>query len=157
MPAPRHPRAARADHPTPGPTAPGLEVPAPTAGPPRPPACPPGPQPERLGEGLLALLSSDSISEQDWEDVETLLLQADLGVAPTDRAGRAPAHPGPRRGHRRPGPRARHARRGAAGPRRPHDGPHPRHAATRAARRSSSWSASTAPARRPRPASSPAC
>jgi fused signal recognition particle receptor len=66
-----------------GPTAPGLEVPAPTAG-----------RLVRLrarlarsqgvlGKGLLALLSSDSISEQDWEDVETLLLQADLGVAPT--------------------------------------------------------------------------
>ncbi len=36
-----------------------------------------------VGRGLLALLSRDTLSEQDWEDVETLLLQADLGVAPT--------------------------------------------------------------------------
>ena len=66
------------------PTAPGLEVPAPTAG-----------RLVRLrarlarsqsvvGRGLLVLLSRDSMSEQDWEDVETLLLQADLGVAPTE-------------------------------------------------------------------------
>ena len=68
----------------PAPTAPGLEVPAPTAG-----------RLVRLrarlarsqtavGRGLLVLLSRDSMSEQDWEDVETLLLQADLGVAPTE-------------------------------------------------------------------------
>ncbi len=36
-----------------------------------------------MGRGLLALLSRDHLTEQDWEDVETLLLQADLGVAPT--------------------------------------------------------------------------
>ncbi|MGB8020906.1 MAG: signal recognition particle-docking protein FtsY, partial [Candidatus Nanopelagicales bacterium] len=36
-----------------------------------------------LGRGLLALLSRDSLSEQDWDEVETILLQADLGVAPT--------------------------------------------------------------------------
>jgi fused signal recognition particle receptor len=67
-----------------GPTAPGLEVPAPTAG-----------RLVRLrarlarsqgavGRGLLALLSRDHLTDQDWEDVETLLLQADLGVAPTE-------------------------------------------------------------------------
>ncbi len=70
--------------PTPaGPTVPGLEIPAPTAG-----------RLVRLrarlarsqsvvGRGLLALLSRDALTESDWEDVETVLLQADLGVAPT--------------------------------------------------------------------------
>lgn len=62
----------------------GLEVPTPTAG-----------RLVRLrarlarsqgavGRGLLALLSRDNLSESDWEQVETLLLQADLGVGPTD-------------------------------------------------------------------------
>jgi fused signal recognition particle receptor len=69
--------------PAPTPTVPGLEVPAPTAG-----------RLVRLrarlarsqgavGRGLLALLARDHLTEADWEDVETLLLQADLGVAPT--------------------------------------------------------------------------
>ena len=68
----------------PAPTAPTFEVPAPSAG-----------RLVRLrarlarsqtavGRGLLALLSRDQLSEQDWEDVETLLLQADLGVGPTE-------------------------------------------------------------------------
>ncbi len=66
-----------------GPTAPGLEVPAPTAGRLVRLRARLARSQSVLGKGLLALLSSDSISEQDWEDVETLLLQADLGVAPT--------------------------------------------------------------------------
>ncbi len=71
------------DAPTPTLERPGLEVPAPTAG-----------RLVRLrarlarsqgavGRGLLALLSRDHLTEADWEEVETLLLQADLGVAPT--------------------------------------------------------------------------
>ena len=36
-----------------------------------------------LGRGLLALLSSDSIDEQTWDEVEETLLGADLGVGPT--------------------------------------------------------------------------
>jgi fused signal recognition particle receptor len=68
----------------PSPTVPGIEVPAPTAG-----------RLVRLrarlarsqgavGRGLLALLSRDHLTDADWEDVETLLLQADLGVTPTE-------------------------------------------------------------------------
>ncbi len=36
-----------------------------------------------LGQGLLALLSRDRIDEDTWDDVEATLLQADLGVGPT--------------------------------------------------------------------------
>ena len=36
-----------------------------------------------IGRGLLALLSRDSLGEDDWEEVEDTLLSADLGVAPT--------------------------------------------------------------------------
>ncbi len=67
----------------PAPTVPGLEVPAPTAGRLVRLRARLARSQSVLGKGLLALLSSDSISEQDWEDVETLLLQADLGIAPT--------------------------------------------------------------------------
>ena len=34
-----------------------------------------------LGRGLLTLLSSDTLDEETWEDVETTLLSADVGVA----------------------------------------------------------------------------
>jgi len=36
-----------------------------------------------LGHGLLNLLSRDSLDESTWEEIEDLLLTADLGVAPT--------------------------------------------------------------------------
>lgn len=36
-----------------------------------------------VGRGLLALLSKDVIDEATWEEVEEILLTADLGVAPT--------------------------------------------------------------------------
>ncbi|MGH3096747.1 MAG: signal recognition particle-docking protein FtsY [Streptosporangiales bacterium] len=36
-----------------------------------------------LGRGLLALLSRDTLDEDTWEEVEDLLLQADVGVQPT--------------------------------------------------------------------------
>jgi len=36
-----------------------------------------------LGRGLLALLSRDRLDEETWEDIEDLLLTADVGVAPT--------------------------------------------------------------------------
>ncbi len=36
-----------------------------------------------LGRGLLALLSRDQLDEDGWEEVEDILLTADLGVAPT--------------------------------------------------------------------------
>ncbi|MBL7497023.1 signal recognition particle-docking protein FtsY [Frankia sp. CNm7] len=36
-----------------------------------------------LGRGLLSLLSGDDLSEEDWEDVESTLLLADVGVAGT--------------------------------------------------------------------------
>jgi len=67
-----------------GPTAPGLEVPAPTAGRLVRLRARLARSQNAMGRGLLALLSNDSLSDQDWEDVETLLLQADLGVAPTE-------------------------------------------------------------------------
>jgi len=36
-----------------------------------------------LGRGLLALLSRDRLDEDTWEDIEDLLITADVGVAPT--------------------------------------------------------------------------
>jgi fused signal recognition particle receptor len=36
-----------------------------------------------LGQGLLSLLSRDSIDEETWEEIEDMLLSADLGVAST--------------------------------------------------------------------------
>ncbi|MFS3128747.1 signal recognition particle-docking protein FtsY [Nocardioides sp. Bht2] len=36
-----------------------------------------------LGKGLLALLSRDKLDEDTWEDLEDVLLTADIGVAPT--------------------------------------------------------------------------
>jgi fused signal recognition particle receptor len=36
-----------------------------------------------LGRGLLALLSRDIIDEDTWEEIEDLLITADVGVAPT--------------------------------------------------------------------------
>ena len=66
------------------PTLPGLEVPAPTAGRLVRLRARLARSQNAVGRGLLALLSRDQLSEQDWEDVETLLLQADLGVGPTE-------------------------------------------------------------------------
>ena len=36
-----------------------------------------------VGRGLLAVLSRDRLTEDDWESIEDTLLRADLGVAPT--------------------------------------------------------------------------
>ncbi len=36
-----------------------------------------------LGKGLLALLSRDKLDDETWEDIETTLITADVGVAPT--------------------------------------------------------------------------
>ncbi|CAM3610678.1 signal recognition particle-docking protein FtsY [Nocardioides zeicaulis] len=36
-----------------------------------------------LGQGLLSLLSRDRLDEDTWEEIEDLLLTADIGVAPT--------------------------------------------------------------------------
>src|SRR3546814_787766 len=36
-----------------------------------------------LGRGLLALLSRDRLDEDTWEDIEDVLLTADIGVKPT--------------------------------------------------------------------------
>ncbi|MGH3371394.1 MAG: signal recognition particle-docking protein FtsY, partial [Nocardioidaceae bacterium] len=36
-----------------------------------------------LGKGLLALLSSDKIDEDTWDDLESTLITADVGVTPT--------------------------------------------------------------------------
>jgi fused signal recognition particle receptor len=70
--------------PAPAPTVPGLEVPAPTAGRLVRLRARLARSQSAVGRGLLALLSRDHLTEADWEEVETLLLQADLGVAPTE-------------------------------------------------------------------------
>ncbi|GAA1575206.1 signal recognition particle-docking protein FtsY [Kribbella sancticallisti] len=36
-----------------------------------------------LGKGLLALLSRDKLDDEAWEDIETTLITADVGVTPT--------------------------------------------------------------------------
>jgi fused signal recognition particle receptor len=36
-----------------------------------------------FGKGLLALLSRDKLDEETWEDIETTLITADVGVGPT--------------------------------------------------------------------------
>src|SRR5690242_11254878 len=36
-----------------------------------------------MGKGLLALLSRDHLDEETWEEIEEVLLTADVGVAPT--------------------------------------------------------------------------
>jgi fused signal recognition particle receptor len=36
-----------------------------------------------LGKGLLALLSRDTIDDETWDDIETTLITADVGVTPT--------------------------------------------------------------------------
>ena len=38
-----------------------------------------------LGRGLLALLSRDRLDDDIWEDIEDILLTADIGVAPTQQ------------------------------------------------------------------------
>ena len=67
------------------PTLPALEVPAPSAGRLVRLRARLARSQTTLGRGMLALLSRDSLSEEDWEDVEALLLQADLGVGPTEQ------------------------------------------------------------------------
>src|SRR5699024_10348228 len=37
-----------------------------------------------LGAALLSVLSRDSLSEEDWEEIEETLLMADVGSEPTD-------------------------------------------------------------------------
>ena len=51
-----------------------------------------------LGLGLLSLLSRDSIDEDTWEEIEDMLLSADLGVAATTDLVERSAHPGEGRG-----------------------------------------------------------
>ena len=63
---------------------PSVEVPAPTAGRLQRLRARLSRSQNAVGRGLLALLSRDHLTEADWEDVETLLLQADLGVGPTE-------------------------------------------------------------------------
>ena len=36
-----------------------------------------------LGQGLLNLLSRDSLTDEDWDEIEDLLISADVGVAPS--------------------------------------------------------------------------
>ena len=62
-------------------TAPALEVPEPTAGRLIRLRSRLARSQNALGRGLLTLLASDKLDEETWEDVETTLLSADVGVA----------------------------------------------------------------------------
>ncbi len=46
-----------------------------------------------LGKGLLSLLSRDRLDEATWEEIEDILLTADVGVAPTQQLVEQPANP----------------------------------------------------------------
>ena len=65
------------------PAAPSLEEPAPVAGRMARLRSRLGRSQGTLGRGLLGLLSRDKLDEQTWEEVEGVLLSADVGVAPT--------------------------------------------------------------------------
>ena len=110
-----------------------------------------------LGRGLLMLLSRDRLDEDTWEEIEDTLITADVGVAPTQELVerlrtrmRVEGVDASTASHR--------AARGAARAGRPGDGPQPGHRPGTTASRPWCWSwASTAPARPPRSARSPAC
>lgn len=70
--------------PTPAPARPTIEVPAPTAGRLTRLRARLARSQNALGRALLNLLSSGHIDDATWDDIEALLLQADLGVAPTN-------------------------------------------------------------------------
>ena len=75
-----------------------------------------------LGRGLLALLSRDVIDEDTWEEIEDLLITADVGVAPTQElVARLRTRVKVEGVSQRAG--ARHPARGAGHPRRPEPGP----------------------------------
>ena len=97
-----------------------------------------------------------ALDEDTWESIEDTLLTADVGVAPDPGAGRAAAHPAAGRGRRRrPTPRTV-LREELLTLVDPTHGPPPRRSAAPTASPASCWSsASTAPARPPRSASSP--
>ncbi len=65
------------------PEAPGLERPEPTAGRLLRLRSRLGRSQSALGHGLLGLLSRDHLDEATWEEIEEVLLTADVGVAPT--------------------------------------------------------------------------
>lgn len=67
-----------------GPLLPGIEVPAPSAGRLVRLRARLARSQNAVGRALLALLSSDTITDDAWDEIETLLLQSDLGVGPTD-------------------------------------------------------------------------
>ncbi|HVF06283.1 MAG TPA: signal recognition particle-docking protein FtsY [Frankiaceae bacterium] len=64
----------------PEPVAPALEVPEPTAGRLVRLRSRLARSQNSLGRGLLTLLASDKLDEETWEDVETTLLSADVGI-----------------------------------------------------------------------------
>ena len=66
-----------------------------------------------LGKGLLTLLSRDVIDEDTWEQIEDLLITADVGVGATQEIVGQPAHAGAGPGHPHPRRGARAAARGA--------------------------------------------
>ena len=60
-----------------------------------------------LGTRLLAVLSRDHLTEDDWDELEETLLLADVGAGPTGDLHRRAAHARPRRGRARARCRAR--------------------------------------------------
>ena len=78
-----------------------------------------------LGRGLLALLSRDTLDEATWDEIEEILLGADLGVGAEPGAGRPPADAHGGRGRTDSGDHAQPAPRGAAHLGRPDARPHP--------------------------------
>ncbi|GAB2808927.1 signal recognition particle-docking protein FtsY [Actinocorallia aurea] len=65
------------------PPAPEIEVPPPSAGRLQRLRARLARSQSTLGQGLLALLSRDSLSDDDWDEIEDLLIQADVGVTPS--------------------------------------------------------------------------
>ncbi|MFF0447102.1 signal recognition particle-docking protein FtsY [Streptomyces sp. NPDC004609] len=65
------------------PEAPGIEIPEPTAGRLVRLRARLARSQNSLGKGLLTLLSREHLDEDTWEEIEEILLTADVGVAPT--------------------------------------------------------------------------
>ncbi len=88
---------------TAAPAAPGLEKPPPSAG-----------RMVRLrgrlarsqsafGSALLSLLSSGKLDEQTWDEIEEILITADMGAGPAAHMVEPAAHRGQGRGHQQHG------------------------------------------------------
>ncbi|MDX6739106.1 signal recognition particle-docking protein FtsY [Actinocorallia sp. A-T 12471] len=65
------------------PAAPEIEVPPPSAGRLQRLRARLARSQSTLGQGLLALLSRDALTDDDWDEIEDILITADVGVAPS--------------------------------------------------------------------------